>query len=666
MDQKLRRLIVFVFQTYLFLLPLVFLPYNSELFEFNKTILTYLAAALLLGLWLARMVVRRQWLFRPTPFFWPLLLFFTSQAISTFISIHPYTSFWGYYSRFHQGLLSTISYLVLYWALSSNCHKNDLPRLLKAALLGTGFSAGWGFLEHFGIDKSHWIQDVQSRVFSTFGQPNWLAAYLAAAFFLIFSPLANCKKSAHTSLAAGLFLVTLYFTKSRSGFLGLLAGFAVFFAFQFLSAGAATFLKDIRRRQIKTIGFWLIISLVLISLNHNLFAFLTPHQNTPPPPHHYLITPSSKIREIVWQGAIKIWKRYPIFGTGTETFAYSYYWVRPIAHNLTSEWDFLYNKAHNEYLNFAANNGTVGLASYLLFPLAFFIWSWRRRRHYQLLAPFLAAFATILVTNFFGFSVTPIAVLFYLIPAMAVLSLQTKPPAAVAAKTPRFSQRIALIAIIAAAGWLIWQTGRYWQADYFYARAQKDSSSQQYLAAYQDARRAVQLRPHEAIYWSRLGGKLASLAFLSHQASPSSKEWLSLAQEATAASRQAIHLNPFHVNIYKEVARNYYLLASIKPGYFQQVITILQQASQLAPTDPKIYYNIGRILAIQGKNREAEKYLRKTVQLKTNYEAARWQLAQLYHQTNRDQLARRQLEFILKRIDPASSPAAKLLKRLKN
>src|SRR5690606_34366285 len=61
-------------------------------------------------------------------------------------------------------------------------------------------------------------------------------------------------------------------------------------------------------------------------------------------------TDSGKIRQIVWQGAVDIWKANPVFGSGVETFAYAYYLHRPADHNLTSEWDYLYNKAHNEYL----------------------------------------------------------------------------------------------------------------------------------------------------------------------------------------------------------------------------------------------------------------------------------------------------------------------------
>ncbi|MDO8734650.1 MAG: O-antigen ligase family protein, partial [Elusimicrobiota bacterium] len=36
-------------------------------------------------------------------------------------------------------------------------------------------------------------------------------------------------------------------------------------------------------------------------------------------------TESGQIRLIVWKGALEVFKHYPIFGSGVETFAYSYY-----------------------------------------------------------------------------------------------------------------------------------------------------------------------------------------------------------------------------------------------------------------------------------------------------------------------------------------------------
>jgi O-antigen ligase len=61
----------------------------------------------------------------------------------------------------------------------------------------------------------------------------------------------------------------------------------------------------------------------------------------------------------------------PLFGTGVETFAFAYYTYRPAQHNMTSEWDYLYNKAHNEYLNYLATIGILGLGSYLLMIRSF-------------------------------------------------------------------------------------------------------------------------------------------------------------------------------------------------------------------------------------------------------------------------------------------------------
>ena len=40
-------------------------------------------------------------------------------------------------------------------------------------------------------------------------------------------------------------------------------------------------------------------------------------------------TDSSKIRLLVWRGAIDIWLHNPIFGSGLETYAFAYYQYRP-------------------------------------------------------------------------------------------------------------------------------------------------------------------------------------------------------------------------------------------------------------------------------------------------------------------------------------------------
>ena len=110
----------------------------------------------------------------------PLFIFFASQLVSSLFSIDRHTSLRGYYSRFHGGLLSSLSYLLLYYALVSNLDRKRVLKSLYTLLISALLVSLYGLAEHFGIDAQYWVQDVQNRVFSTLGQPNWLAAWLVA------------------------------------------------------------------------------------------------------------------------------------------------------------------------------------------------------------------------------------------------------------------------------------------------------------------------------------------------------------------------------------------------------------------------------------------------------------------------------------------------------
>ena len=236
-----------------FLTPLIISPINYELFEFNKMIVVYLLTIIIVVAWLVKMIVAKKVIFRRS--FWdlPLLLFLISQVLATIFSLDRHTSLWGYYTRAHGGLMSTISYLLLYWALISNfqcsnepIHDTKLINCLKAILISGFLVAGYGILEHFGIDKTYWVQDVQNRVFSTFGQPNWLAAYLTTIIFLPLAFSFTSKKSSKSKnfnfLVAGsyllftVFYLALLFTKSRSGLLAFGISYSFFWIITFLNS----------------------------------------------------------------------------------------------------------------------------------------------------------------------------------------------------------------------------------------------------------------------------------------------------------------------------------------------------------------------------------------------------------------------------------------------
>jgi len=173
-----QQIITFSFFLLFFFIPLIMTPWNYELFEFNKMLLVYSLTTIIISSWLVRMIIKRKIFFQRS--FWdiPLLIFLFSQFLSFLFSIDQHTSFWGYYSRFNGGLLSIICFSLLYWAFTSNMDRKNTLRLISFTLISSALVAIYGIAEHFGIDAKQWVQDVRARVFSTLGQPNWLAAWL--------------------------------------------------------------------------------------------------------------------------------------------------------------------------------------------------------------------------------------------------------------------------------------------------------------------------------------------------------------------------------------------------------------------------------------------------------------------------------------------------------
>ncbi|MEJ2441646.1 MAG: O-antigen ligase family protein [Patescibacteria group bacterium] len=352
------NLIPLLFNILFFFVPLILFPNTSEIFEFNKIVLVYLLTIIIVASWLAKMILKKKIIFRRTILDYPLLIFLGSQIISTIFSIDPHTSLFGYYSRFHGGLLSSISYVILYWAYVSNMDFSKTMKAIYITLASAALISFYGVLEHFGIDKNIWVQDVQNRVFSTLGQPNWLAAWLVALLPITWGlmVLKNQKSKYYHVLGLSLlFFITLLYTKSRSGILGFTITYIVFWGGIYLIQ-KKKLKKSLQKLFIIISSFILITSLIVgtpwtPNIN-SLFNKQEPgEEQVSGPALEVGGTESGEIRKIVWKGAFNIWKNYPVFGSGVETFAYSYYNFRPVEHNLVSEWDFLYNKAHNEFLN---------------------------------------------------------------------------------------------------------------------------------------------------------------------------------------------------------------------------------------------------------------------------------------------------------------------------
>jgi len=700
------RIIEYSFYALFIIVPLILTPYNYELFEFNKMLTVYALTAIIAGFWLIKIIIRRKIDFQSTPFDIPILLFLASQIISTLLSINTHTSIWGYYSRFHGGLMSTFCYILLYYSYTNNLINKHKPYFITLkslhVILTTALIVSlYAVLEHFGIDKHIWVQDVQNRVFSTLGQPNWLAAYLLVLIPISITLLlkTKSKKSIITyTLLITIFYSTLLFTKSRSGFLGFITAYIFFWGLILIKNKLKTF--PWKKSLLITVYLLLITLFINTDFTPSFKQLLNRQSSTPAtettpaekiaPPSITLGGSSSvDIRKVVWQGAVDIWRHYPLFGSGTATFAYSYYNFRPIAHNLLSEWDFLYNKAHNEFLNFLATTGAFGLASYCLIILWFTVWivkNIKLNTKYQMLnTSLLAGFLGLAVSNFFGFSVVPVALFFFLWPALALDLNQTPAKKHQQQKTyyPTLSnnQYILITLVVILTGYFIIQTINLWRADYFYNMGRNYIKSNQIPQGYQLLQKAVQISPKQPLFRSEYAEASAKTALLYQQQieqlpqdiSPEQNQQAiqqlnqlkdKMTQEAINNSNIVISQNKVHLNYWKSRIKIFFYLANLDPQYQQQSLEALQQAITLAPTDPKIYYNLSLLYSQMQQNDLAEQILIQTINLKPNYEAARFALGSLYQQTNRLDLAQEQYQYILDYISPNNEKVKEKLEQL--
>lgn len=785
LSSMLRHIIFYLFLALLAITPFLFTWVNEELFEFNKMLFVYASTTLITACWLGRIISEQRLIFRRTVLDWPLAIFLGSQLLATITSMHVPTSLLGYYTRFHGGLLSWLSYALLYWALVSNLRAKQVKPLILTSLTSAGLISLYAIGEHFGHSLSClliqgqfgvecWIQDVQHRVFASFGQPNWLAAYLVTLLpinlALLFRPysLSRCQAKSAINKISGktillwvnllLMFAALLFTRSRSGFLGGAIGLGLTLITLELqpwlrhrarkkqdqlnpdSTSSSSQLLNHNLLKIGVVGSLLGLSLIfgtpftpkLTKLNllrslkrdqatHTTNTNTTSEQNAPnlktqPSKSQAPVDPSAPpatakskqpttlnpknagtdsaiIRKIVWRGALKVWRRYPILGSGVETFAYSYYLDRPAAHNLVSEWDFLYNKAHNEFLNFLATTGLVGLVAYcgLLLALGYICLkpllsqplklkslkqNWpgldlSSEPNNGLALGALAGLIALSISNFFGFSTVMVTVLMFVLPGLVVLATEqgqlvfTKQADSQVDRPDRqtnadnqansdnsarsrlnINQIITLILTSLIALHLLFTTYTAWQADHAFTQGKNLLAAQQYQAGLSQLQTAITLSPQQALFYDQLAQAHANIAaeFAKINEATAAAKFENLA--ITAADR-TLRLNPHHLPFYKSRARLLATLSLLDEQYLDQAKQTLLTARKLAPTDPKLVYQQALIEQAQHQPQEAIATFQQALNMKSDYHQALYQLALAYEQQQQYAQALKQYQQLL-------------------
>ena len=649
-----------------FLLPLFFLPWTSNILDFNKQALLLILVFLALICWLANSLVSNKFEINTSFLNFPVIILFLVTAASVIFSVYRYGSFWGWPLPVSQSLLSLLCFTVFYF-LIANLFKKDEIIFLFLTLFVSGFLASlFGIFQLFGKFILP-FDFARVNSFNTIGTVNSLAVYSSLLLVLLLPLLFFVKRFFKVIL--GIFvlilLVPLFLINFKIAWLVFLTGLAVLFAFGVVN------LKKIGRSSFVTV----MMIFLVIALLFALFRFPLP--GLPATPLEVSITQKTELG-VLRQLPLKSW----FLGSGPGTFIYDWSRYKSPDLNQTIFWAVRFGNGASEVLDRIITTGILGILAFLFLIFLFF------KKAFQLLVKkidegvsrskisdgaswflslgILASFAG-LVAAFFLYPVNfSILLIFWLlIGCLAVMETEKRKVLLIgnsSTKALGFSFLFVLILILGI-GFSVFYVQKY-IAEARYFQGLKAFQKGDSILAANYVLKAVNLNPKMDVYWRDLSQihliRLNEVS-LKTDLTPEDKNYQVQALIASAinSASQATTLNPSDVanwNVRGFIYRN--MIGGLG-GAEDWAIKSYETAIDLEPTNPYIFTEIGRIyiskadlaeqqgnLADKDKNLElAQNYFEKAVSLKVDYAPAHYQMAMIYIREGKTNEAIQRLEL---------------------
>lgn len=291
---------------------------------------------------------------------WYLLIFIGSIGLSTIYSIDRNISIFGN-PKFPNGFLIWVSYLIFYLAACQYLTTYiDKLRASRIVIITSFVVSCYAIVQVLGYDFKQWFGTLNEhgymRPMSTLGHPNFMAAYLSMTlpFCLERFDLSELKIERIFSAIVGIVsLITIFFSQSRGMWWATLGAI---FCYQYLS-----------KRSFKKIYAMVIVLFIITGI-------ATSTSKTFREEFGYRLKAIGNLgvaRIEYLKGAIRIWKRYPLLGAGSDNFELAF------QHQRTQQYWIVErggspHRAHNEFLNILATQGIVGAVSVIFLTISVF------------------------------------------------------------------------------------------------------------------------------------------------------------------------------------------------------------------------------------------------------------------------------------------------------
>jgi len=651
----LNTIIIYLVKGLVFLLPLFFLPWTVEFFEFNKQALLWLAVILLAVLWLVKMVypVRKLYLsngvkfekkiiFKRTPLDIPILTFLIITMLSSIFSQDRLASFFGYSGAAGNAWFGLLALTIFYFLIVNlaSADKRLAPiSFLKLLLYSYGLILLSAFFSIFGLwDKL--LQKTNTFYSSSFNflgnSLEMLAFYSVVIIAILSGVIFFCRRERENRMNLWLFKIILFFSliflaivNFSLAWWGLAIVGCLFIFLELRNVGFK--IGGLNRRRILFFFLLIILAVAFLIFPSRLSEagqYLTGQELLSEINLDFKNTASVTLAAL---------KENMILGSGPGTFSYIFSQYRPNSLNNTDLWQFRFDHGASYILEMLGTTGILGILSYLLIlsSLFYLFYIFLKRGNggegSGLVSSLLVALLVLIFFQFFYYANTSLLFLFWLILALLMVSWRAYPGWLIfkelkLGNNGNYFKILELVVFFFFSAWLILAgfTVRYWLAD-FYARAGGETN----------LIKAARLNPYRPDYEIRLA-KTYLNKIRAEALKPADFRDDELIQESINSSvawaKEATKICPESVATWETLGMVYRDIRSFTQGSEIWAVKAFNQAANLEPSNPVIMTELGKAYLDAGQPAEAEEFLKKALELKNNYHEADFSLARLYGQ----------------------------------
>lgn len=370
------RAMVYLIALFVFALPLFIWPASTE-YGYSKSIFALVAISLLVILWAAWSLVRGEW---QIEFPW------VGFAVLGLILVSLLSLIQAANGRLVIQSATLLLFFFLFYLLLVHFvrEERDVTLVLYSLLLSATLTSLYGLLQYLGVMRGACGNSGLDELISTMGNRNYLGEFLASLLFPTVILLVRLRSRLLRALAIG--LISFNFGMAMLVQQTSVVVALVVTAIAFL-VGALLFrpIEPIRRNRSWLLGllFALAVTFVIEAPSGPLNSVVGLSADGRSWLGRLWVQNSGKVRSWDWWVGWEMFKEHPLFGAGLGNYKLEFvpYKAKFLASPQGAGYDFYIPRAaqaHNEYVQVAAELGSLGILALLSLLVAVPVFLLRR------------------------------------------------------------------------------------------------------------------------------------------------------------------------------------------------------------------------------------------------------------------------------------------------